>query len=46
MRIRINGKLDMSVSLNEILENLTKIAPIDIKKEERRISIISNQKTK
>lgn len=44
--IRINGKLDMSVSLNEILENLTKIAPIDIKKEERRISIISNQKTK
>lgn len=38
--IRINGKLDVSVSLDEVLEHLVKIAPIQLIKEQRTITII------
>lgn len=39
-RIRINGKLDVSVPLDEVLKNLGRIAPIQIKKEQKVITII------
>nr|WP_320058995.1 FecR family protein [uncultured Bacteroides sp.] len=37
--IHITGKLDVSVSLNEILENLSKIAPIKIENNRKTIKI-------
>lgn len=38
-KIRINGKLDISVPLNELLDRLTKIAPIEIDNTKRKISL-------
>lgn len=38
VKIRINGKLDVSVPLDELLDRLMKIAPINIDKEQRKIS--------
>lgn len=38
--IRLNGKLDISIPLDDFLKRLSKIAPIDIKKENNRYIII------
>jgi hypothetical protein len=37
--IHISGKLDISVSLNEVLENISRIAQVTITKEQRTIKI-------
>lgn len=37
--IRINGKLDVSVPLDEVLKSLAKIAPIEIKRNQKIITI-------
>lgn len=37
--IRINGKLDVSVTLDEVLKNLARIAPIQIKRDQKIITI-------
>lgn len=39
-QIRINGKLDVSVPLDEVLERLAKIAPIQLNREQRTITIM------
>jgi len=36
--IQINGKLDVSIPIDELLERLSKIAPINIDKEQRKIT--------
>ena len=40
--IHISGKLDVSVPLNELLDRLTKIAPIRIDATKRRITTYHN----
>lgn len=42
-KIRINGKLDVSVPLDELLDRLTKIAPIKLDGEERKITLSNNR---
>ncbi len=42
-KIRINGKLDVSVPLNELLDRLTKIAPIKLDGEQRKITLSNNR---
>ncbi|MPN07385.1 hypothetical protein SDC9_154655 [bioreactor metagenome] len=37
--IHISGKLDISVSLDEVLENISRIAQVTITKEQRTIKI-------
>ena len=37
--IILNGKLDLTVNLEQLLERLTKIAPINVSKEQKRIII-------